>query len=284
MVFKKGHKGYNIEKRMKTIIEKYGKFIGRPKGMKHTEETKQILKEKSIQYFKTHRHPNDKRIKIKCLFCKNEFIGHENRKFCSVKCASKWNWQQEDYIKKNKNKHLGHIGYNKSIEKRKCIYCDNIFEVTKNSLQKYCSQHCFGLGIKGKLISEVTRKKLKLKSLDSWQNLEVREKQIKAILKGLMKRPTSYEKIIINLITKYNLPYKYVGDGSFLIGYKNPDFVNVNGEKICIEVYNNYHHPKDYEEIRGEYFKKYGWRTIFINEDEINNQDIILEELNNEKK
>ena len=42
-------------------------------------------------------------------------------------------------------------------------------------------------------------------------------------------------KIIIDLINKYNLPYKYTGNGKFILGGKNPDFVNVNGEKICEE-------------------------------------------------
>ena len=79
-----------------------------------------------------------------------------------------------------------------------------------------------------------------------------------------MKRPTSLEKTFIGLIKKHNLPYKYVGDGAFLIGYKNPDFINVNGEKICIEVANmvEIHHGKDYEEQRIKHFAKYGWKCL----------------------
>jgi len=44
--------------------------------------------------------------------------------------------------------------------------------------------------------------------------------------KGSLRRPTSYEKIIINIINKYNFSFKYVGDGEFWIKRMNPDFIN----------------------------------------------------------
>ena len=60
------------------------------------------------------------------------------------------------------------------------------------------------------------------------------EEIIKKIVTSLNLKPSSYEKRVSNLIHKYNLPYKYTGDGSFLIGYKNPDFININSEKnLC---------------------------------------------------
>ncbi len=96
----------------------------------------------------------------------------------------------------------------------------------------------------------------------------IKEKQIKNILKGLFKRPTSFEQKICDLCLKYNLPFIYSGDGKFLVGYKNPDFKH-KYLPILIEVYNDFHHPKDYEEIRGKHFKKYGYETIFINQQEI---------------
>lgn len=116
-----------------------------------------------------------------------------------------------------------------------------------------------------------------------WANKEFREKQLKKILSSLLKRPTSFEKKVNQVIIANNLPYKYVGNGEFIIGYKNPDFINVNGEKICIEVYNNYHHPKDYEQIRSNYFKQYGWKTLFVSEDEINSNITILNKIKGDK-
>lgn len=128
--------------------------------------------------------------------------------------------------------------------------------------------------LKGRKLSKETINKLRLTSKKHWQNPEIRERQIKAIVKGLIKRPTSLEKQMMGIIKKYNLPYKYTGNGSFLIGFKNPDFVNCNGQKICIEVANTIHHSEDYPQKRIEHFKKYGWdcivfRTNKLKEDEI---------------
>ena len=111
-----------------------------------------------------------------------------------------------------------------------------------------------------------------------WQNKEYREQQItrlnseenvKKALKGLFKRPTSFEKKIIDLCKKYNFPYKYVGDGELIICYRNPDFVNVNGQKKLIEPYYSGCHPVNYEESRGGLFAKYGWKTLFLNEKDL---------------
>ena len=98
-------------------------------------------------------------------------------------------------------------------------------------------------------------------------------KNMLGMLKGKMKRPTSYENKIINLIKEYNLPYKYCGNGSVIIGYKNPDFINCNNDKILIEVYEEFWHLKDYEEKRSKLFNKYGYKTIFISGRELNKQD-----------
>lgn len=105
---------------------------------------------------------------------------------------------------------------------------------------------------------------------------ELSENSLKNILKSHWNRPTSLEKQMIKIIKKYKLPYKYVGDGQFILGGKCPDFINTCNEKICLEVHNFYHHPAGYRKERAKYFKKLGWKTIFINEDEINNVNHVL--------
>jgi len=107
-----------------------------------------------------------------------------------------------------------------------------------------------------------------------WQNKEYRESQIKALMNALLKRPTSYEKKISELCIEHNLPFIYTGNGTFLIGHKNPDFINKE-KRIAIEVYHNYFKIRDfgsceeYEKQRSEYFAKYGWNVIFIRTEEI---------------
>ena len=121
-----------------------------------------------------------------------------------------------------------------------------------------------------------------------WKDNDFATKTIKASLKGLLKRPTSYEQKISDLCIKNNLPFVYTGNGTFLIGHKNPDFINEK-KKIAIEVYHNYFKIRDfgscenYEKQRSEYFAKYGWGVIFIRTEEItsdNWEGICLNKIN----
>lgn len=107
-----------------------------------------------------------------------------------------------------------------------------------------------------------------------WSNENYREKTIKATIKGLLKRPTSFENKISSLCLKYRLPFIYTGDGRLLIGFKNPDFINENN-KLIIEVFLNYFKLRDFGSIenymkqRREHFAKFGYKTIFIRQEEI---------------
>jgi hypothetical protein len=113
-----------------------------------------------------------------------------------------------------------------------------------------------------------------------WQNPNYREKTIRNQLKGLLKRPTSLEKKFMEICREFNLPYQYVGDGSFLIGFKNPDFVDTT-RKICIEVANRVkkHHPDGYAENRIEHFKKYGWSCLVFFEEDLNSKNEVIKKL-----
>ena len=99
----------------------------------------------------------------------------------------------------------------------------------------------------------------------------LKEKRIRAVLKGLMKRPTSFEQKISDLCFKYNLPFIYKGNGGFLINFKNPDFVNEQ-DRVVIEVFYSYFKIRDYgsvENYKDFCKKKYesaGWKVIFIDE------------------
>ncbi len=107
-----------------------------------------------------------------------------------------------------------------------------------------------------------------------WKDPIYREKVTKAMLKGLMKRPTSFEKKISELCIENSLPFIYTGDGRFLINFKNPDFTDYQN-KVVIEVFYSYWKIKNYGSVENykEYCrKKYnpkGWSVIFIDENEV---------------
>lgn len=97
------------------------------------------------------------------------------------------------------------------------------------------------------------------------------------------RRMSSLEKRVDCVIKKYNLPYKFVGNGKFFIERKNPDFININGEKKVIEVYCRRHKENirgisidDWKDERSSLFKKYGWKIIFIEDWQTNDEDGLL--------
>jgi len=104
----------------------------------------------------------------------------------------------------------------------------------------------------------------------------------RSIKKALRRRiPTSLEEKFQEIVDKYNLPYKFVGDGSFTIERYNPDFVNTDGKKIAIEVYARYYKKRDNRDIeqwkqkRNRVFGKYGWEIIYFNEIEVNEESVL---------
>lgn len=104
------------------------------------------------------------------------------------------------------------------------------------------------------------------------------------IRKILRRRPMSgLEQKVQNVITKYNLPYKFVGNGKFFIERKNPDFININGEKTAVEVYCRKHKENirklsvdNWKKERQEIFSKYGWSIIFIEDWQTNKEKTII--------
>ena len=97
---------------------------------------------------------------------------------------------------------------------------------------------------------------------------------------------TKPEKKFIKLIELHNLPFKYVGNGTFWIGYPpmNPDFVHLK-KKIAIEIFGDYWHrrpgiPKlQTEEGREAAFAKYGWKLAVIWEYELENEDEVIQKV-----
>lgn len=106
----------------------------------------------------------------------------------------------------------------------------------------------------------------------------------KVIKKALRRHPiSSLELKFQKIIDKYQLPYRYVGNGKFFIERKNPDFININGEKKAIEVYARKHKEKlrnisidQWQKERQEIFAKYGWKVIFFDEVQLNNEKNVL--------
>lgn len=99
-----------------------------------------------------------------------------------------------------------------------------------------------------------------------WQDPGFQRKQKEA----RKLKPNKPEQFLIKLLNKlFPNEYKYIGNYQFFLGGKNPDFMNMNGQKKLIELYGDYWHKKESEQIRIDHFKKYGFDTLVIWENEL---------------
>jgi len=99
------------------------------------------------------------------------------------------------------------------------------------------------------------------------------------------KHHTKPELIFEEICKKYDLHFKYTGDGSLWIGKKkklNPDFIQADGQKIVIEIFGDYWHSpllrktmrnQDTLDYRKRHYKKYNWQSVFIWESDLLRED-----------
>jgi hypothetical protein len=206
-------------------------------------------------------------IKINKCQCANktyiEYFGEEKAKEIKKKKSKSMIGRLVGYVHSENSRknmsiaHLGQIPWNKD----------------KNNEQSYGEE-------RAKEINE----KNKQSALLRWKDPIYREKVTKAILEGLMQRPSSFEKIISDLCIENSLPFIYTGDGRILINFKNPDFI-CEEKKIVIEVFwswfkiRDYGSIENYKEFCRQKYNSAGWKVIFIDENEIDNKELCLKKI-----
>lgn len=136
---------------------------------------------------------------------------------------------------------------------------------------------------KGKHLSEETKKKLSKANKGKRLSKEHKKKLSKARQhRYFPSHHTKPELIFEAICKKHNLPFKYTGDGSFWIHNVNPDFVEVNGKKIAVEIFGDYWHSpllnrglKENRTLsyRKRILKKYGWKLIVFWETDLKRKD-----------
>jgi len=160
--------------------------------------------------------------------------------------------------------------------------CDIAFECRVTDVKKYCSVCCSRRGksswnkdltkkIDSRVAELAERRSEDQKKL--WQDFEYSERQVRAIIKGWKTTPNIPEKFLIKFLQElFPGQWKFVGDGQFILAGKNPDFVNVNGQKKIIEHFGEYHHGEGmtgisnelHEQQRVDLFAQHGYQTLII--------------------
>lgn len=104
------------------------------------------------------------------------------------------------------------------------------------------------------------------------------------IRKRLYRRAMSgVESRVLHIIQKFSLPFRFVGNGDYFIGRKNPDFISTNNDKVVVEVFYRKHKDEfangGFERWRGErlrVFSESGWRTVFIESHDVREDKVVL--------
>jgi len=145
-------------------------------------------------------------------------------------------------------------------------------------------------GMKGKSHSEETKLKLSKRVKKLWQDKEYvkhmskvhkekwqNEEFVKMMYKTCAKKPNKAENFILNLLNElYPNEWKYTGDFSVVINGKNPDFINVNGQKKIIEFFGDYWHQGEDPKDRAKVFAPFGYETLVVWESELKNMDSVV--------
>lgn len=192
-------------------------------------------------------------------------------KYCSLNCVYSYRRGRPWMFKQN------HTSWNTGTGKvTYCLECGEPFirkdcanrpGIKKASGRKYCSKECqirsqkwkinIGLGNLGKKRTLEQINKMRLAHVGR-TNI-----QVKNMLSN--KKPNKTE-LLLNKILKINFPgeWRFVGNGKVVIDRKNPDFININGKNLLIELFGSGWHKVAEVNSRCQFFLKHGYRTLVI--------------------
>lgn len=122
----------------------------------------------------------------------------------------------------------------------------------------------------------------------AWWQGDPHRKNIRAQKMALaVHRKPNKPELAVQIVLDSLFPsdWKYVGDGQVIIDGLNPDFINVNGKKLIIEVFGDYWHGERVtvyhrtEKGRIEAYQKYGYRTLIVWERETKDSRMLADKI-----
>ena len=149
----------------------------------------------------------------------------------------------------------------------------------------------FTMSQKGLEKSESTRLKMSNSAIANWKGNDARKKKasetakaqrndpeyVSKLMKSCQLKPNKAELLLDTIIQELTKDFVLNVDASVMVlGGKIPDFVNINGKKQVIELFGDYWHSENItgrsrereEQLRINHFKKFGYATLIIWENE----------------
>jgi hypothetical protein len=125
--------------------------------------------------------------------------------------------------------------------------------------------------------TEEMKRNLREKSKLRWKDFEY----VKRVIKSRNLKPNKAEQILDDILQKhFPNQWKYVGDFSFPVDGKYPDFIHINGKKLIIELFGDYFHKGDDGSEKINHYAFHGYRTLIIMASELRYSDKIVTKVN----
>ncbi len=121
--------------------------------------------------------------------------------------------------------------------------------------------------IKNGMNKSLVKEKISVAKKKNWQDENYKRKVYVGWNVSRQGKMNKAEKRLFNIIK--NIGFVFTGDFSFMIGNKNPDFINFDN-KMVIEMFGDIFHTQDEAEQRVKYMNQYGFDCLIIWCDEIN--------------
>lgn len=223
-------------------------------------------------YKKGYHHTEEEKEKIRQgkLGAKNPNFGKK------LSLATRQKMSQSRIGKPHKIPHEAHVRQSESL---KAFYATPEGEALKEKLRNLTAGTKIHLGYRH-TFSEEFKVKRKQFMKDVWaRGEEYKNQRVHNILAAGNILPNKPEKTIISILEELAINgWEYTGDGSFNLAGKNPDFLNAERKQL-IEHYGTHWHRGHNPQDRIDLFKKYGYDTLIIWEDELSNIDNVKQKI-----
>lgn len=99
------------------------------------------------------------------------------------------------------------------------------------------------------------------------------------IVKAVHSHPNRAEITLLDLLNSVDVDsWEFTGDGSLIIGGKNPDYRFKRAPLLC-EMFGNYWHRDENELERIGFFEQYGYRMLVVWESELKHPEQVMERI-----